>query len=173
MNEAFDRLVKCADSAMVVVTTSAEGEPAGCLVGFHSQSSIDPPHYSVWLSKANHTYRVALRSTHLAVHFLTSEDRGTAESFGTRSGENVDQFAGVEHALGPGAVPLLSACPNRLVVERLAILDDRGDHACFTGRVVQAQAAAAGFEPLRLSTLADLEPGHEADERAIDPSGDG
>jgi hypothetical protein len=49
-------------------------------------SSMGPERYCVWLSKANHTYRVALRSTHLAVHFLTAADRGLAERFGYSGG---------------------------------------------------------------------------------------
>ncbi len=83
------------DPPMVVVTTAVAGERAGCLVGFHSQSSIDPPRYDVWLSKANHTYRVALRSTHLAVHLLTADDLAVAEHFGTLTGDEVDKFADV------------------------------------------------------------------------------
>ena len=54
--------------ALVIVTTAAGGERAGCLVGFHAQSSMDPQRYCVWLSKANHTARVAQRADYLAVH---------------------------------------------------------------------------------------------------------
>ena len=90
MPEAFDSLMASLDGPMVVVTTAVAGERAGCLVGFHAQSSIDPQRYCLWLSKANHTYRVALRSTHLAVHFLTDDDIDLAERFGTRTGEDVD-----------------------------------------------------------------------------------
>ena len=31
---------------MVVVTTAQGDERAGCLVGFHAQSSIEPPRYA-------------------------------------------------------------------------------------------------------------------------------
>ena len=41
---AFDRLMADADPAMIVLTTAAAGERAGCLVGFHSQISIEPEH---------------------------------------------------------------------------------------------------------------------------------
>ena len=70
-----------------------------------SQSSIEPERYCVWLSKANHTYRVALRSTHLAIHFLTSADLPLAELFGTRSGDSIDKFAGLAVSPGPAGVP--------------------------------------------------------------------
>ena len=176
--DAFGRLMASADPAMIVVTTVAEGEPAGCLVGFHSQSGIAPERYCLWLSKANHTYRVGLRATRFAVHFLTDADLAVAEWFGTRSGEDVAKFD--EHradAAGPGqngtaadqpGLPILGECPNRLVVERLAILDDGGDHACFTTRVLSAHSVGP-FTPLRLSDVAHLEPGRSSRSRSVHP----
>jgi hypothetical protein len=35
------------------------------------------------LSKANYTYPVALRSSHLVIHFLTADDLPLAKLFGT------------------------------------------------------------------------------------------
>ncbi len=166
--DSFEMLMASVAPALVVVTTAAEGERAGCLVGFHSQSSIGPEQYCIWLSKANHTYRVALRASHFVVHFLTDEDLAIAEGFGTRSGEVVDKFAGVDVEEGEDGVPLLVACPNRLVLERLTLLDDGGDHVCLTTRVLSAESGGA-FTPLRVSDAEHLSPGHDANERAIEP----
>ena len=165
---AFGDLVASADPPLIVVTTAAEGEQAGCVVGFHAQSSIEPERYSVWLSKANHTYRVALRSAYFGVHFLTADDLPVAEHFGTVSGEDVDKFADVEVEIDEHGVPLLAACPHRMVLERTAILDDGGDHVCLTTRVLVAQSSGR-FRPLRVSDAGDLDAGRDADERAIDP----
>ena len=63
------------DPALVVITAADGAERAGCLVGFHSQCSIGPDRYAVWLSKANHTYRVGMLAEVFAVHFLGAEDR--------------------------------------------------------------------------------------------------
>lgn len=167
-DDSFTRLMASVDPPLVVLTTTAEDEPAGCLVGFHAQSSIDPQHDCVWLSKANHTYRVGLRAVHFAVHFLTREDLALAERFGTRTGEDTDKFAGLDVDLDAHGVPLLRACPNRLVLERIALLDDGSDHVCLTTRVTAAQTAR-GFEPLRVSDATHLDPGHDSDERAISP----
>src|SRR6478609_5674214 len=112
------------DPPLVVVTTVAEDERAGCLVGFYAQSSIGPERYCVWLSKANHTYRVALRASHLAVHFLSASDLPLAERFGTQSGEDVDKFAGLDVSPSEYGVPLLDAAPHRITLERIAMLDD-------------------------------------------------
>ncbi|WP_243056617.1 flavin reductase family protein [Nocardioides sp. SR21] len=167
-DDAFDQIMESVNPPLVVVTTVAEDERAGCLVGFHAQSSIGPERYSVWLSKANHTYRVALRASHLAVHFLTADDLPMAERFGTQSGEDVDKFAGLDVSSSEYGVPLIDALPNRIVLERAALVDDGGDHVCLMTRVLDA-GAAGSFTPLRVSDAAHLDPGHEADERAIEP----
>jgi flavin reductase (DIM6/NTAB) family NADH-FMN oxidoreductase RutF len=162
----FSRLMTELDPAMVVVTAADGDERAGCLVGFHAQTSIDPPRYEVRLSKANHTYGVALRSTHLAVHLLAEGDRAVAEAFGARTGDEVDKFADQPHEPGPGGVPLLVACPRRFVLRRTVVRDDGGDHVSFTGDPVDASAPDldGGFRPLRLSQVDDLDPGHAADD---------
>lgn len=164
----IDDLMSSADSPMIVVTTSAEGERAGCLVGFHSQSSISPEHYCFWLSKANHTYRVSLRSTHFAVHFLTAEDLAVAEHFGALTGEETDKFSGLDVDTTTDGVPLLRALPNRMLVKRIVLSDDGGDHVGVTAQVVSVETTGS-FTPLRLSDVGDLSPGHDSDERVIDP----
>lgn len=169
MTAVFDLMVTSADPAMAIVTTQAEdGTRAGCLVGFHGQSAMEPPHYAIWLSKANHTYRTALRSTHFAVHFLSVDDIEIATHFGTVTGEDEDKFAGFETDSGPADVPLLRDCPRRIVIERAALLDVGGDHACFTGPVVEADCPEA-FEALRETKVIHLRPGHESQERAVKP----
>ncbi len=169
-DSAFTSLMASLDPPMLVVTTAVAGERAGCLVGFHSQSAIGPQRYAVWLSKANHTYRVALRSTHLALHFLTSADHDVAEHFGSLTGDDEDKFAGVAVRDGVDGVPLLERCPHRLLVRRVALLDEGGDHVCLTSECIEA-VTTGPFEPLRLSAVDDLVPGHEHDERADPPTG--
>ena len=164
----LDDLMGSVDSPLIVVTTSAQGERAGCLVGFHSQASIDPEHYCFWLSKANHTYRVALRSERFAVHFPTTADSELARFFGSRSGSETDKFAGLDFTVTEDGVPLLAALPNRVLVDRITKLDDGSDHFCLTARVL-ATEAEGGFAALRPSQLGDRSPGHSAEERAIRP----
>jgi len=167
-DDDFDTLMAAVDPPLIVLTTAAEGEQAGCLVGFRAQSSITPQHYCVWLSKANHTYRVGLRAKHFAVHFLSTDDLDIAERFGTLTGEDTDKFQGLEVEPDEHGVPLLRACPNRLSLERLALLDDSSDHVCLTTRVTSSHTSG-DFKPLRVSNAAHLDPGHESEERAIEP----
>jgi len=165
----FGALMSVLDPPLIVVTTAEAGEPAGCLVGFHTQSSIQPRRYCVWLSKANHTYRVALRSRYLAVHFLSVDDMDLAELFGTKSGDTVDKFAGLPTEPGPDGVPLLAACANRLVTERTTLLDEGGDHVAVITQPLGVHSAGP-FAPLRLSRTGHLVAGHGYWERPDPPT---
>lgn len=168
-SKEFTSLMGSVNSAAVVVTTVADDIQAGCLVGYHTQSSIAPQQYCFWLSKANHTYRAGLLATHFAVHFLTAEDLPLAQHFATRSGDDTDKFADLDLAAdAEHGVPLLQDCPNRMVVERLSIVDDGGDHVCVTARVVDAESTGK-FTPLRIADLGKMAPAHGSDERAVHP----
>jgi flavin reductase (DIM6/NTAB) family NADH-FMN oxidoreductase RutF len=167
--DPFDSLMASLDPSMTVVTAAAGDERAGCLVGFHSQSSIDPARHCVWLSKANHTYRVALLAAHVGIHLLTDGDRPLAELFGTVSGDEVDKFALVAAEVGPEGVPVLAACPHRLVARKTAVLDEGGDHVCVVTEPVEV-ATTGPFAPLRLSAVADLRPGHAVADRPRPPT---
>ena len=162
--EDFDRFATQLDSSLVVVTTSADDQLAGCVVGFHTQCSIAPPRYAVWISKANLTYRVSLFATHLGVHLLAEGDRSLLQLFGATSGDRTDKFARCDWSPGPGGVPLLNSCPTRVVLEITSRWDDGSDHACFVGTPILAQRAAE--TPMRLSQSGQIDAGHEATERS-------
>jgi flavin reductase (DIM6/NTAB) family NADH-FMN oxidoreductase RutF len=166
---AFGTLMAALDSPLIVVTTADQRERAGCLVEFHVPSSIEPQRYCVWLSKANYTYRVALHSSHLVIHFLTADDLRLAELFGTQTGDTVDKFAGLPVDSGPGGAPVLRQCPHWLAARRIALLDEGGDHVCLTTEPVAVHTAGP-FRPLRLSEVGHLKAGHGAGERPEAPS---
>lgn len=168
-DDGFGDIASSLDAPLIVVTAAEGQERAGCLVGFHTQSSIDPMRYCVWLSKANYTYRVALHSTHLVVHFLTASDLQLAQHFGTLTGDSADKFAGVPARPGPGGVPVLEDCPHWLAGRRTTLVDDGGDHVCMMIEPV-AMHTGGPFRPLRLSHAAAFEPGHGNQERPSPPT---
>src|SRR5262249_1480287 len=137
---------------------------AGCVVGFHTQCSIEPQRYAVWLSKANLTYRVALFATHLAVHVLPADDRSLLQLFGGTSGDHTEKFALCDWFPGPGGVPLWAGCPAGVVVEVTSRWDDGGDPSCFVGAPVLAEWAPT--TPTRVSQAGGTEAGHEPTERS-------
>jgi flavin reductase (DIM6/NTAB) family NADH-FMN oxidoreductase RutF len=87
-----NRLLEGLDYPVFVVTTAHEGERAGCLVGFVTQTSIDPPRLLVCLSVQNHTYTLASRADTLAMHLLASHQRELATLFGSTTGDEIDKF---------------------------------------------------------------------------------
>jgi len=122
---AFDLIVSSVDGPMIVVTTAEGGERAGCLVGFHAQSSIEPRRYTVWLSKANHTYRVALRASHIGIHFLTDGDFALAERFGTLTGVGSDTVIvnGSAYPVREGAALIVNGVKVPLSLALVIVLD--------------------------------------------------
>lgn len=163
--DGFDDLMADINQPLAIVTTASGGVRAGCVVGFHAQCAIDPPEYAVWLSKANHTYRVGALGEYFAVHFLTRDDHDLADLFGGRSQEDTDKFARCSWSSGPDGVPLLERVPNRFVGRRHAWLDPGADHTCLVLRPVSAERAGAGAVWLRLADATDIDAGHKAEER--------
>ncbi|SDJ36941.1 flavin reductase family protein [Streptomyces indicus] len=159
MDAFIDRL----DYPLYVVTASADGERAGCLVGFASQCSIEPVRFMVWLSKANRTWRVARTADHLGVHLLAPEQKELAELFGGRTGDEVDKFARTAWAAGHAGVPVLTEA-SAWFVGRVEQHLDGGDHVgCLLCPVDSGTRPDAPHSTLRLSDAGDISPGHPAD----------
>lgn len=161
--EEFDAFVDGLDYPVFVVTADDGAERAGCLVGFATQASIDPPRMLVCLSTANRTFEVAARAEYLAVHVLDESNHDAAARFGGETGDEVDKFDGVRWHPGPGGVPVLDDLPRCLIgriLERVSL----GDHV---GHLLQPVAEETGrrdgdAEPLTLHDVDDVEPGHPA-----------
>lgn len=168
MTGSFDDLMGEIELPMIVVTTVSGDERSGCLVGFHVQCGMVPSRYAVWLSKANHTYRIGILADVFAIHFLRRSHRPLAELFGTTTGDEVDKFTRCAWTPGPEGVPLLDGCDDRVVGRRVGVTDVDTDHVCFVLEPIDVTMAAAPSpaDPfLRSTDLRDLEAGHEATER--------
>lgn len=158
----LDGFTDALDYPMYVVTAVEGAERAGCLVGFASQCSIDPPRFMVWLSKANRTYRVARCASHLGVHALRGDQTELAELFGGESGDDTDKFGQIAWTAKRGGVPVLAgACV--WFVGRIEERVDAGDHVGFLLAPVEV-GPHGPVRPrlLRFGDVADLSPGHPA-----------
>jgi flavin reductase (DIM6/NTAB) family NADH-FMN oxidoreductase RutF len=161
MTEPFEKLVSLLDYPMFVVTTRVDDESAGCLVGFTSQVSIGPPRFLVGLSIRNHTYGVAQRASHLAVHLLERQHCELARLFGSETGDRTDKFARCSWQAGPHEMPILSDATGWFVGEVLSRFD-LGDHVGFLLEPVAGSAPDKFGQLVTFSDVHDLEPGHEA-----------
>jgi flavin reductase (DIM6/NTAB) family NADH-FMN oxidoreductase RutF len=156
--QTFNELVAETDYAMLIVTAAAEGQRAGCLVGFATQCSVDPPRFLVFLSEKNRTLRVADRSDALLVHFVPATATSLVELFGAQTGDDVDKFAECSWKPGPRDLPVLQEAPRWFagaILERFTV----GDHVGF---LLEPFAAENGGDaaPFLFHRTKRLEPGH-------------
>lgn len=159
--DAFEKLVALLDYPMYVVTTRADGQAAGCLVGFTSQVSIGPPRFLVGLSKRNHTYRVAQHAEHLAVHLVPRRHSALTRLFGSETGDKTDKFARCSWRPGPHGLPILDDAAGWFVGDVLNRFDV-GDHVGFLLEPVAGHAPDKFEQLVTFTDVRDLEPGHEA-----------
>ena len=156
----FDSLVGDLDYPMFIVTACADGERAGCLIGFATQASIDPSRFLVCLSHNNRTYEVGRETDLLGVHFVPEEAADLAELFGGETGDEVDKFERCSWEPGPGGTPLLDRCPNRFVGRVLERLD-AGDHDAILLEPVVAERGTDADE-FSSHRAKRIDPGHAA-----------
>lgn len=155
----FEELVSQLDYAMFLVTTAADDQRAGCLIGFATQVSIEPPRFLACLSVKNHTYDVARRSGVLVVHFVPEDAEELAELFGGSTGDDVDKFSRCAWRPGPDGAPVLEELENWFagrILDTVAF----GDHVGFVLEPIEGEAGRSE-DPLTFHRARRIEPGHE------------
>lgn len=158
--DEFSTFVDGLDYPLYVLTVAHDGERSGCLVGFTTQVSIDPPQMLVCVSDKNHTHRLAEKSEVVAVHVLAPDQDDLAELFGEATGDDTDKFAHCSWHPGPGEVPLLDDAPRHLVGRVLRHIPF-ADHLGLLLEPVQV-SVTPGKVAYTLDDAADMEPGHPA-----------
>jgi flavin reductase (DIM6/NTAB) family NADH-FMN oxidoreductase RutF len=160
VTQTFHALVGDLEYPMFIVTTRAGDELLGCLVGFATQTSIDPPRFAVCLSHENRTYRRGRDAELLGVHCVPADAEALAELFGGETGDEVDKFARCDWHEGPGGVPILDACANWFV-GRVLWRADAGDHDAFLLEPI-AGASDASEDEFTFHRARRIQAGHEA-----------
>jgi flavin reductase (DIM6/NTAB) family NADH-FMN oxidoreductase RutF len=153
---AFEGMVGELEYPMFIVTAPG---PLGCLVGFTTQASIDPPRFIACLSHKNRTFRLGQDAHALGVHAVPADAGDLAELFGGETGDQVDKFARCEWREGPEGVPVLARCENWFVGRVLARLD-AGDHDAFLLEPIAG--AAVEQDEFTFHRAKRIDPGHEA-----------
>src|SRR5918911_1570463 len=156
----FNALVGDLEYPMFIVTARADGEPLGCLVGFATQTSIDPPRFALCLSHRNRTFRRGRDAELLGVHCVPADADALAQLFGGTTGDEQDKFARCAWHEGPGGVPLLDECPNWFV-GRVLWRADAGDHDAYLLEPVVAEHGTGEGE-FTFHRAKRIEPGHDA-----------
>lgn len=158
---AFEKVAAELDYPMLIATTGADGELAGCLVGFATQVSMSPARFLICLSDKNRTFAVAARASHLAVHYVTVGQVELARLFGEQSGDAIDKFEHCEWTMAAGGTPILTKAEcwfSGPIVQVVTF----GDH---TGFVIEPDCGAAPELPAPLLSsrqVQDFDAGHGA-----------
>lgn len=144
----------------LLTVRAPDGEMSGCLAGFVTQCSIDPPNFVACISRLNHTLDVALRSSAMGLHLLGEDQLDMARLFGEETGDEVDKFADVDWRIGTSGAPLLvdvAVALEGTILGHFSV----GDHEAF---LVRAQRAVVGPGRGLLTdrTSPRLHPGHPA-----------
>jgi flavin reductase (DIM6/NTAB) family NADH-FMN oxidoreductase RutF len=159
---AFHALVAGLEYPMFIVTASAGEERAGCLVGFATQGSIEPPRLLVMLSKANRTFDVAAEASQLVVHFLHAGNRGLAALFGEETGDSVDKFERCAWSTVEGVeAPVISGTRGFVagpILDRM----DGGDHVAHLVGLAVARVDLEAVDQLGFQAVKGFRPGHPA-----------
>jgi len=156
--KAVHRILLELDYPMYIVTAWDGRERSGCLIGFATQCSVDPPRFLACISDKNHTHGVAARADVLVVHLVPSDAADLAELFGSQTGDEVDKFSRCAWREGPGGAPILERCPNWFagrVLER----HDVGDHRAHLLEPVEA-GTDGGERGFTFHRARAMEPGH-------------
>ncbi len=144
----------------VVTVRSPDAEMSGCLAGFVTQCSIEPPNFLVCISKRTHTLAVAERSAGMGLHLLGQDQVELARLFGERTGDVVDKFASVDWRLGSTGAPLLVDAAVSMEAHVLGHFSV-GDHEAFLLRGIRA-VAGGNDGLLTYRSAPPIDPGHPA-----------
>lgn len=160
--DEFTRTCESLDFPMTIVTAFDGREHSGCLVGFHTQCSIEPRRWLVCISKSNHTCGIAERAQWLAVHLLRDDQHELAQFFGGVTGDSIaphEKFDYFPWRPGPGGAPILDGCDwlAGRVLERI----DGGDHVIHVLEIAETRNEHAPAPQLGSKAARDIRPGHE------------
>ena len=157
--QTFLKLLGSLDYPIFIVTASDGERREGCIVGFATQASLDPPRFLAGLSRANRTFRLAVEVDALAVHVVPEGATELVELFGGETGDEIDKFARCAWTAGPRGLAILDDCPSWFAGEIRARLD-LGDHVGHLLDPFAASYAPGPFE--RFQQVTHVEPGHPA-----------
>jgi 3-hydroxy-9,10-secoandrosta-1,3,5(10)-triene-9,17-dione monooxygenase reductase component len=123
-------------TGVTVITTLADGGPAGFTCQSFAALSLDPPLVLFCPSRSSATWPLIARSGHFCANVLAAGQRDLARVFGTAG---ADKFAGVRWSLSSSGAPVLAGALTWVgcVVEAV---HQAGDHDVVLGRVTELGA---------------------------------
>jgi flavin reductase (DIM6/NTAB) family NADH-FMN oxidoreductase RutF len=150
--EVFRRLTH----GLYIVGAAHEGQRDAFTAGWVTQVSFDPLLLIVSVNPAHASFPILVASGAFAVSILRRGQLELARHFGTRSGREVDKFAGQRWHSTPGGSPVLSDALGYLDC-RVAGRYPAGDHELVLGRAVGGGIFAPDESPMTYAETGNLD----------------
>jgi 3-hydroxy-9,10-secoandrosta-1,3,5(10)-triene-9,17-dione monooxygenase reductase component len=129
-----------------LVTAAHENKRGGLTVAWACQAAQDQ--VLICVGQQSFTRALILASHAFGLNTLAREQLDLAKSFGTRSTQGHDKFAGLAWHPGPTGSPLLEACPLSLDCRVETVYDREGGGKIILGRVAHVERRRETYEPL-------------------------
>lgn len=127
-------------SGVCVVTTAADGVPAGLTTTAVMSVSLDPPLVAVGVGRSSRTLAPLREARRFAVHVLPHDREEVATVFASKA---PDKFAGLAIRPGLGGVPVLADDARHVLECETWAEVEAGDHVLLLGQVVRVHSAGA------------------------------
>ncbi len=141
----------------VLTGQTVDGRTAAATVNWVTQASFEPPLVVVGVKVDSGPHRIIKEAGAFCLNILGKDQAAIAHTF-FKPAERVGQTIGGEpYRAGRAGAPVLSSCRAHLECELIESVE-RGDHAVFVGRVIDAGVAkmGAGRPDAETLTLVDL-----------------
>ena len=159
--DPFTRYCESLDFPMTIVTAFDGRERSGCLVGFHTQCSIEPRRWLVCISKANHTFGVARRAEWLVVHLLRDDQHALAQLFGGVTEDAIAPHEKFERAPGvPGPAERRFSTAAIGSPDACSSASTAGDHVAHVLEITEVGQEHAPAPQFGSMSVRDITPGH-------------
>lgn len=125
---------------LYIVSSSAEGLDAGCIVNTVTQVTAEPPKVSVAVNKDNTTAKVIQKAGAFAVTALTqSADSKLIGTFGFRSSQEEDKFQNFHTERDQAGMPYVTDWAAARFSCKVIQTVDLGTHWLFIGEATEAE----------------------------------
>src|SRR5579871_1846260 len=129
--KAFRRCLAQFSTGVTVMTTQADGGPAGVTANSFSSLSMEPPLVLWSIGRTSRSFASFTTSKHFNVNILATDQIEMSQVFASRT---EDKFAGIDWHPGVLGSPVLPGVLAYLECETVTTLEG-GDHVILVGRV--------------------------------------
>ncbi|AKI97500.1 flavin reductase family protein [Kosmotoga pacifica] len=118
-----------------IVTMNVGGKLNGISIAWITRVSITPPMLAISIGKTRYSHELLNKTDRFGVCIMKPNAEELVSYFGSKSGRNVDKFAGLNYTLSDSGIPIV---PDTLAYIECIIKSkaDAGDHTIFIGEVV-------------------------------------